>query len=106
MDEPVLLCGHDHVPHTVYLADGKLIVNPGSVGLPAFTDDLPFPHAMETGTAQARYSVVFGNRPDRQVEEVAVSYDWPAAARMAEENGRPDWARWLRTGRAKPVETD
>ena len=32
-DFPVLLCGHTHVPRAVRLRDGRLIVNPGSVGL-------------------------------------------------------------------------
>lgn len=30
----------------------------------------------------------------------ALPYDWHAAARTALENGRPDWAEWIRTGRA------
>jgi len=33
LDYPVLLCGHTHVPRAVRLRDGRLIVNPGSVGL-------------------------------------------------------------------------
>jgi hypothetical protein len=35
-----------------------------------------------------------------QTEHVTVAYDWEAAAQLAEEHGRPDWALWLRTGRA------
>jgi hypothetical protein len=34
------------------------------------------------------------------MEHHAVTYNWEAAARLAEENGRPDWGAWLRTGRA------
>ena len=99
--EAVLLCGHDHVPRTVRLPDGRLVVNPGSVGLPAYADDLPFPHAMQTGTPHARYSIVSGDRPNWEVEVVTVPYDWESAARAAERHGRPDWAGWLRTGQAK-----
>jgi len=98
--QPVLLCGHDHVLHTVYLPDGKLIVNPGSVGLPAYTDDAPFSHAMETGSPHARYSIVSRSGAGWRIENVAVPYDWHAAANVALENGRPDWAEWIRTGRA------
>ena len=29
------LCGHTHTPRSVRLDDGRLIVNPGSVGMPA-----------------------------------------------------------------------
>ena len=97
---PVVLCGHDHTPRTVNLPDGRLIVNPGSVGLPAYTDDLPFAHALEAGTPHARYSIVFGDKGRWRVENVAVPYDWQAAADAAQAHGRPDWAEWLRTGRA------
>jgi hypothetical protein len=31
---------------------------------------------------------------------VTVPYDWDAAARAAERNGRPDWAACLASGRA------
>lgn len=98
--QQVFLCGHDHVPCTVYLPDGRLIVNPGSVGLPAYTDNLPFPHAMETFTPHARYCIIHKEAMGLQVENIAVPYDWQWAAALAIKNGRPDWARWLQTGRA------
>jgi putative phosphoesterase len=94
--QATVLCGHDHIPGFVVLADGKRIVNPGSVGLPAYTDDLPHPHAMETGSPHARYGIV----TEQEVERIEVDYDWDAAADRALENSRPDWARWLKTGRA------
>jgi len=50
VEQQVVLCGHHHVPRTARLPNGKLIVNPGSVGLPAFVDALPYPHVMEVGT--------------------------------------------------------
>lgn len=96
----VFLCGHDHVPCSVYLQGGRLIVNPGSVGLPAYTDHLPFPHAMETYTPHARYSIIHKGAAGFQVEDIAVPYDWQGAAALALRNGRPDWAEWLQTGRA------
>ena len=98
--QPVLLCGHDHVPRTVRLPNGKLIVNPGSVGLPAYADDVPFPHVMETGTPHARYTIVSRDKEGWRIEDIAVPYNWEAAAAVAAENGRPDWAEWLATGRA------
>jgi predicted phosphodiesterase len=101
VEQPVLLCGHDHVPRTVRLPDGRIAVNPGSVGLPAYEDDQPRDHTMETGTPHARYSVLSRSAAGWQVEEIAVPYDWEAAASAATENGRPDWAFWLRTGRAR-----
>ncbi|MBN2433317.1 MAG: metallophosphoesterase family protein [Acidobacteria bacterium] len=99
-DAELVLCGHDHVPAVRQPADGILLVNPGSVGLPAYDDDLPHPHRMAAGSPHARYAVVTGTPIGRRVELVAVPYDWVAAARTAEQNGRPDWARWLRTGEA------
>ncbi len=99
-EQQVFFCGHDHLPRTVYLPDGRLIVNPGSVGLPAYTDDFPFPHAMETCTPHARYSIIYRNKNGWLVENIAVPYDWESAAAVGTKNSRPDWAEWLRTGRA------
>jgi len=97
----LILCGHDHTPGVLALADGRLVVDPGSVGLPAFEDDLPWPHAMQTGSPHARFCVVSETSGHWAVEPVAVEYEWEKAARQADRNGRPDWAAWLRTGRAR-----
>ena len=98
--QSVVLCGHDHTPRTVSLPNGKLIVNPGSVGLQAYSDDQPYPHVVETGAPHARYSIISDCEGSWQVEEEAVPYEWDIAAAVAENNGRHDWATWLRTGRA------
>ena len=37
--QALILCGHTHMPCMLRLADGRLIVNPGSVGLQGFDDD-------------------------------------------------------------------
>jgi predicted phosphodiesterase len=97
--QPIVLCGHDHLPASLRLPGGRHVVNPGSVGLPAYRDDKPFPHAMEAGSPHARYCVVAARGPELEVRHVAVAYDWGEAARAAERNGRPDWAFALRTGR-------
>ena len=55
---------------------------------------------MEAGSPHARYVIVTRSGENWHVEHHAVTYDWEAAARLAEENRRPDWAAWLRTGRA------
>jgi predicted phosphodiesterase len=100
VDRSVVLCGHSHLPRTVELPDGRMIVNPGSVGLPAFSDNVPIPHAMETGSPHARYAIVERTRTGWRVEHVVVPYDWAAASEAASINGREDWAAWLRTGHA------
>ncbi len=56
--QPIILCGHSHLPRKVLLPDGKLIVNPGSVGLPAYTATAPYPHAMESGSPHAKYVIL------------------------------------------------
>ncbi len=95
----LLLCGHSHVPRTVMLSNRSLIVNPGSVGLAAYTEDRPRPHSMESGSPHARYAVLTRERESWRVEHVQIAYDWKKAAQLAQKNGRPDWAKWLATGR-------
>jgi hypothetical protein len=98
-DVPLLLCGHTHLQRSMHLPTGALVVNPGSVGWPAYDDDRPYPHAMQAGTPHARYAVADDGRGRWDVEFHAVDYDWERAATIAESNGRADVARALRTGR-------
>lgn len=95
----LILCGHSHQSRTVSMPGGMLLVNPGSVGLPAYRDESPYPHGMEAGSPHTRYALLTRSGGTWQVEHRAVLYDWEAAARLAESNDRPDWAAWLRTGR-------
>jgi predicted phosphodiesterase len=96
----LVLCGHSHQSRAVSMPNGALLVNPGSVGLPAYTEESPYPHAMEAGSPHARYAILTRSDDAWQVEHRAVVYDWEAAAQLAECNGRSDWAAWLRAGRA------
>jgi predicted phosphodiesterase len=98
-DRPLLLCGHTHLQRTMRLPAGGLVVNPGSVGWPAYRDDHPHPHVVEAGTPHARYAVVDDAGGQWTAEMRAVTYDWEAAARTAEAHDRADVARALRTGR-------
>jgi diadenosine tetraphosphatase ApaH/serine/threonine PP2A family protein phosphatase len=100
MRQEVVLCGHSHVPRTVWLPDGRLVVNPGSVGIPAYDHDLPYPHIMEAGSPHARYAVLTRTAQGWMVEQVALPYAWGEAAATARHNGRADRARWIETGRA------
>lgn len=94
----VILCGHTHLPHAMQLADGRLIVNPGSVGLQGFDDDHGHAHVIETGAPHARYALLERGAAGWSVALRAVRYDWEAAAQRAEHEQRPDWADTLRTG--------
>ena len=108
MDEEsarLIACGHTHVPRVLQTASGQTLVNPGSVGLPAYDDDQPEPHVVETGSPHARYAIVerlphHADLPHSgwNVALHAVPYDHESMARLAERNGRPDWAHALRTG--------
>ncbi|MEX3938401.1 metallophosphoesterase [Paraburkholderia sp. BR10937] len=98
VEAALILCGHTHLARSMQLADGRLIVNPGSVGLPAYEDAHPFAHRMESGTPHARYASVTRTLRGWEVEFRTVEYDWHAAAERAASNGRPDWAAALRTG--------
>jgi predicted phosphodiesterase len=97
---PLLLCGHTHLQRSMRLATGALVLNPGSVGWPAYDDDRPHPHVMEAGTPHARYAIAARSDGRWTGELRAVAYDWEGAAATAEANERPDVARALRTGRA------
>jgi putative phosphoesterase len=93
----LLLCGHTHIPRVVRHG-GVLIVNPGSVGLPAYEDDSPYSHRMETGSPHARYAVLTETRGNWSVELIAIPYEYAPAAASARRQGREDWARRLETG--------
>lgn len=99
--QKVIFCGHSHVPKSVWLPDGKLVVNPGSVGLPAYFEEEPYPHSMESKTPHAKYVTVKPQAGSWQVAHISVPYDFEKAARKAEENGRTDYAHAIRTGRAE-----
>jgi len=94
----LILCGHTHLQRSMRLDEWCLIVNPGSVGLQAYEDSLPFPHRMEMGSPHARYALVTRTASRWDVEFRAVEYDWHEAANVAARNRRPDWEKALRTG--------
>jgi putative phosphoesterase len=89
----VLLCGHTHVPRTVKLADGRLVVNPGSVGLP-----------FDSGSPDAHYAIIEKRQAGWAVSLNSLPYDHQAAARLALERGYPKWAEVVTTGWPKPRE--
>ena len=94
---PLMLCGHSHVQRIVEIDENIVIVNPGSIGLPAYKDELPEPHIIESGSPHARYAVVHFD--DRwTVDLISVPYDFQKAADRARKNNRLDWAIALQTG--------
>ncbi|WP_156678809.1 metallophosphoesterase family protein [Sphingomonas profundi] len=95
--ERLTLCGHSHLARLLWLADGRTVANPGSVGLPAYADPLPHWHVMESGTPRARYALV----EDGAVDLLEADYDFAAASAKARAEGRGDWSFALATGRAR-----
>jgi diadenosine tetraphosphatase ApaH/serine/threonine PP2A family protein phosphatase len=97
----VVACAHSHQPRLVHLSDGTAIVNPGSVGQPAYEAlRSSTPHVSETGSPSARYAIIEFAGGAMGVTFAVVEYDHLSAAHRAEENGRPDWAVALKTGYA------
>jgi predicted phosphodiesterase len=112
--DAVVLCGHTHTPRIARVvhdeghdgAGATLVVNPGSVGVPAYDDDHPHEHRVETGSPHARWALIECDAGGWSATLAATAYDWEAAARRAEANGRGDWADALRTGRVGRLERD
>ena len=86
-DFPVLLCGHTHVPRSLRLADGRLLVNPGSVGLPFLL-----------GSPDARYAILERRGAAWSVDLIAIPYDKAPAMAQARALGHPGFATALQTG--------
>jgi predicted phosphodiesterase len=103
VQQPVILCGHSHIPRVVRLGNGQTVVNPGSVGLPAYDDAQPVPHAMETYSPHASYAILergaAGWAAGWHVALHRVAYDWNEAAEQAFRRDAPDWATGIATGR-------
>jgi diadenosine tetraphosphatase ApaH/serine/threonine PP2A family protein phosphatase len=97
--ESLVLCGHTHVQRARRLGDGRLVVNPGSVGLSAYEDDDPYPHRVEAGSPHARWALLTRRDGAWTVEMRRTAYDWDAAAEAADAQGRRGWVRPLREGR-------
>ena len=94
----LVLCGHTHVPRAVRTSRGTLIVNPGSVGLPAYDDMHPYPHKVETGSPDARYAIVEKIASGWTAQLISVPYDHHAMADLARQRERLDWEHALRYG--------
>lgn len=87
----VILCGHTHIPRTLRLLDGRLVANPGSVGM-----------QLVRGSPDAHYGVIERGVRGWQTELIGVPYDTETAARQAEANGFAGWAETIRHGWAGP----
>ena len=97
--QSLMLCGHTHVARAVRLADGRLVVNPGSVGCPGFTDhSAPSPRHVCAGTPYAAYAILDRQAASWTVSHRLVPYDTKSAVARARAAGFDDWVQALDTG--------
>jgi diadenosine tetraphosphatase ApaH/serine/threonine PP2A family protein phosphatase len=96
--QSLILCAHTHLARVVRLSDGRLVVNPGSVGSPGYRDTHPHPHVIEAGSPDARYAILEFVGDDWRVTLRHVPYDHEAMAALARKNGQPELASALATG--------
>ncbi|MBR0794135.1 metallophosphoesterase family protein [Bradyrhizobium jicamae] len=96
--QSLILCAHTHLARAVRLRDGRLIVNPGSVGSPGYRAGKPHPHVVEAGSPDARYAIVERIDGDWEVTFRHIPYDHDAMAELARQNGQPELASALATG--------
>jgi predicted phosphodiesterase len=99
VSQPVMLCGHTHVARTLRLADGRLIVNPGTVGCPGFLATAASPsRPVCTGTPHASYAILDRVGLGWAVAHRLVPYDSARMVAMAAAAGYPDWVSALSSG--------
>jgi predicted phosphodiesterase len=97
------LCAHTHVARALRLADGRLVVNPGSVGCPAYADRRPASRLfVSSGAADARYALVERKDGRWRATHRAVPYDASAMIELARAAGEADWVSALSSGWVTP----
>jgi len=98
IDTKIIVCGHSHTNRLIQTAN-RLIINPGSVGLQAYDDDLPIYHKIESYNNLAQYCLIDIVGIDINVKQISIEYDYKKAVNCAIENNRLDWAKWLKYGK-------
>ncbi len=98
ISQRLILCGHTHTARAVRLGDGRLVVNPGSVGGPGYSYNIPYQHRVEAGTPDARYAILELLPAGWSVTFRHVPYDNEAMAALARRNGDAEFALALATG--------
>jgi predicted phosphodiesterase len=86
----LILCGHSHHQHVAADRSGRLVLNPGSVGCPRYSDN-DDRLLNEAGSPHARYAVATRSQSGWSVELIVLEYDWAVVVEQASRNGRADW---------------
>ena len=103
VDASLILCAHTHLPRVVRLSDGRMAVNPGSVGLPGYDGQKPVYHVVQTGTPDACYAILEKGGLEKAGRAWSVTfrhvpYDPQPMAALAARAGLPLWANAINTG--------
>ncbi len=97
----LVVCGHTHIPRVLHVDDTCIVVNPGSVGVQAYDEQIDgITYFRDNGTPLASYAIVEERAATWQVSLFRIPYDRESAAALAARNHRPEWAHALRTGYA------
>ena len=97
--QSLILCAHTHIARAVRLGDGRMVVNPGSVGGPGLSRQRAV-SACDRGrhARRALRDPGAGRRRSWRVTFRHVPYDHEAMAALARRNGQPELASALATG--------
>ncbi len=98
IEASLILCAHTHIPRVVRLRDGRVAINPGSVGLPGYVGREPIEHIVQTGTPDACYAVLERRSETWNMTFRYVAYDSKPMAELARRYNMPTWAKALETG--------
>jgi predicted phosphodiesterase len=98
IDAGLILCAHTHIPRIVRLRDGRMVVNPGSVGLPGYDGKAPVPYVVEVGTPHACYAILERAGGGWLATFRYVPHDNTAMAALARSKGMLTWASAIATG--------
>ena len=99
LSQKIICCGHSHKFNLISLETDKYIINPGSVGLQAYTDTKPYYHTMENGFNKASYCIIIKEKNQFKFYHNLISYDWKSAADCALKRKCNNWVNWLKTGK-------
>lgn len=98
LEASLMLCGHTHLQRRLELPDGRVILNPGSVGCPGYIDDIPVRHAVQTGHAAACYAIAEKTKHGWASTFRQVPYDPSRMIACAKAADHPQWVSRLATG--------
>lgn len=99
VESKFVFCGHSHKARCINLSSKQIIMNPGSVGLQAFTSTNPCLHTIENLHNEATYIILEINQDKYNISLENVKYDYEKAINKAKLRDEQTWVHSLETGR-------